>query len=92
MKKSFVQPSRKKFTRREFVKLAAAAGVAAGIAPVWAAESKNDMIYRTLGRTGEKVSAIGLGGYHVGLQSDEAESIRIIRTAVDRHQKQRDRS
>jgi aryl-alcohol dehydrogenase-like predicted oxidoreductase len=38
---------------------------------------------RTLGRTGEKVSIVGLGGYHIGMQSDEQESIRIIRTALD---------
>jgi len=43
------------------------------------------MLYRTLGRTGEKVSAIGIGGWHIGLPSvDEQLSIRIIRTAVDR--------
>jgi len=41
------------------------------------------MIYRPLGRTGEKVSAIGLGGYHIGKQEDENESIRIIRAAVE---------
>jgi aryl-alcohol dehydrogenase-like predicted oxidoreductase len=41
------------------------------------------MIYRTLGSTGERVSAIGLGGFHIGSQADEAESIRIIRSAVD---------
>jgi aryl-alcohol dehydrogenase-like predicted oxidoreductase len=39
--------------------------------------------YRTLGRSGEKVSHVGLGGYHIGVQKDEEESIRIIRTAVD---------
>ncbi|MFY9398732.1 MAG: aldo/keto reductase [Desulfomonilia bacterium] len=39
--------------------------------------------YRTLGRTGEKVSIIGLGGAHVGIQPSEQESIRIIRTALD---------
>jgi aryl-alcohol dehydrogenase-like predicted oxidoreductase len=37
-----------------------------------------------LGKTGARVSRIGLGGYHIGKQKDEAESIRIIRTAVDR--------
>jgi aryl-alcohol dehydrogenase-like predicted oxidoreductase len=40
------------------------------------------MIYRTLGRTGEKISAIGVGGFHIGVPS-EAEGLRIIRTAID---------
>jgi aryl-alcohol dehydrogenase-like predicted oxidoreductase len=40
---------------------------------------------RTLGRTGEQVSAIGLGGWHLGVpRLDEALSIRIIRSAIDR--------
>ncbi|TLZ67544.1 MAG: aldo/keto reductase [Methanobacteriota archaeon] len=39
---------------------------------------------RTLGRTGERVSAIGLGGFHLGKPDlREAESIRILRTAID---------
>ncbi|HLW78692.1 MAG TPA: aldo/keto reductase [Terriglobia bacterium] len=38
---------------------------------------------RTLGRSGEKVSMLGLGGYHIGVQSTVEESVRIIRTAVD---------
>jgi aryl-alcohol dehydrogenase-like predicted oxidoreductase len=42
------------------------------------------MIYRRLGRTGEKVSAIGLGGHHIGRPKDPSEGIRIIRSAVDR--------
>ena len=41
------------------------------------------MIYRTLGRTNEKISAIGLGGYHIGMPKDPAEGIRIVRAAVD---------
>jgi predicted aldo/keto reductase-like oxidoreductase len=45
---------------------------------------QGDMIYRMLGRTGEKVSAIGLGGFHIGQQKDEADSIKIIRSAIDR--------
>ncbi len=73
-------------TRRDFVKTMAATGVAVSLgAHGWAAESKSgDMIYRTLGRAGEKVSAIGLGGWHIGAPKDEAESIRIIHSAIDR--------
>ena len=42
------------------------------------------MIYRTLGSTGEKVSAIGVGGWHLGLpQVDEQTAVRIVRTAID---------
>jgi predicted aldo/keto reductase-like oxidoreductase len=46
-------------------------------------ESKNNLPYRALGRTGEKVSLVGLGGYHLGKQADPQESIRIIRTGLD---------
>jgi aryl-alcohol dehydrogenase-like predicted oxidoreductase len=38
---------------------------------------------RDLGRTGEKVSALGLGGYHLGDISTEREAIRIIHEAID---------
>jgi aryl-alcohol dehydrogenase-like predicted oxidoreductase len=41
------------------------------------------MRYRALGRTGEQVSIIGLGGHHIGRQKEEAESIKIIRSAID---------
>jgi uncharacterized protein len=46
-------------------------------------ESRNGIPYRTLGRAGEEVSLIGLGGYHLGKQTDPQESIRIIRTGLD---------
>jgi aryl-alcohol dehydrogenase-like predicted oxidoreductase len=40
--------------------------------------------YRVLGSTGERVSAIGLGGWHLGLKHvDEQLSIRIVRSAID---------
>src|SRR5437870_3917151 len=47
--------------------------------------SRGEMPYRVLGRTGERVSAIGVGGWHLGLKHvDEDLSIRIVRAAVDR--------
>lgn len=46
--------------------------------------AQSEMPVRTLGRTGVKVSLIGLGGWHLGFKSiDEDLSIRIIRTAID---------
>ena len=66
-------------SRRSFVKSAAAAAVLGTASPqVLMAETKEPMPLRALGRTGEKVSAIGLGGYHIGKQADEAGSITII--------------
>ncbi|HZR45665.1 MAG TPA: aldo/keto reductase [Candidatus Manganitrophaceae bacterium] len=44
---------------------------------------KGEMLYRKLGRTGESVSLIGLGGFHIGEPPDEQEGIRIIRKAID---------
>ena len=46
---------------------------------------RSEMPYRELGSTGEKVSCIGLGGWHIGLKKvDEKLSLRIIRSAIDR--------
>jgi predicted aldo/keto reductase-like oxidoreductase len=41
------------------------------------------MEYRTLGTTGERVSAIGIGGAHAARAQDAQETVRIIRTAID---------
>jgi predicted aldo/keto reductase-like oxidoreductase len=71
-------------SRREFVSFAAASVFFAGMKePVAPAESRNGIPYRTLGRTREQVSLIGLGGYHLGKQADPQESIRIMRTGLD---------
>jgi predicted aldo/keto reductase-like oxidoreductase len=44
---------------------------------------RGEMLYRQLGRTGEEMSIIGLGGHHIGRQKEEKESIEIIRSAID---------
>jgi uncharacterized protein len=46
---------------------------------------EGDMLYRKLGRTGQKVSAIGMGGFHIGQHGlSEEDSIRLVRSAIDR--------
>lgn len=52
--------------------------------PGGASQGAAGMIYRQLGKTGQRVSALGLGGFHIGVPKDPAEGIRIIRTAIDR--------
>ena len=48
-------------------------------------ELLGEMIYRQLGRTGEKVSAIGMGGFHLGKPGlDEAEAIKLVHAGIDR--------
>jgi predicted aldo/keto reductase-like oxidoreductase len=73
----------REFDRRQFLELAIAAGAVSLTGGAAAAEIQGGVMYRTLGRTGEKVSIVGLGGYHIGSQTDEQESIRIIRAAID---------
>ena len=71
-------------SRRTFMKGTLAATLLAGAGiPSPTAENKGSMPYRVLGRTEEKVSAIGLGGFHIGMQNDEEESIALIRSAID---------
>jgi uncharacterized protein len=70
-------------SRRRFLEIAASITALCSLrAELWAAEERNGIPYKAFGSTGEKVSAIGLGGYHIGRPAD-AESIRIIRAAID---------
>jgi predicted aldo/keto reductase-like oxidoreductase len=82
--------SHSKQNRREFLEKVTLGVAGAGVAvsgnaltALPAPAANGEMPYRTLGRSGEKVSLLGLGGYHLGLQRDEQESIRIVRTAID---------
>jgi predicted aldo/keto reductase-like oxidoreductase len=87
-----INKPRASLTRRRFLEATVGTAIA-GSLPTYkpagahtatsAADEKHGVPYRTLGNTGEKVSCIGLGGYHLGMQSDEQDSIRIIRTALD---------
>jgi predicted aldo/keto reductase-like oxidoreductase len=73
-----------KISRRGFLGITAASIFLAHVdRPPAGSESRNGIPYRTLGRTRERVSLVGLGGYHLGKQADPQESIRIIRTGLD---------
>jgi aryl-alcohol dehydrogenase-like predicted oxidoreductase len=75
--------------RRDFIKGMAAIAMAAKVVQMtgrvsqaWAGSEQGHIPYRVLGSTGEKVSIVGVGGFHLG-KPDEQEAIRIIRTAID---------
>jgi diketogulonate reductase-like aldo/keto reductase len=75
--------------RRDFLKTAGTTvgAVASGelLRAAEKAPETDGMLYRTLGKTGERVSAIGLGGYHIGKSSlSEQDSVQLIRQAIDR--------
>ena len=47
-------------------------------------ERRGQMLYRPFGRSGEKISAIGLGGFHLGKNAvTDAEARRLIHAAID---------
>jgi aryl-alcohol dehydrogenase-like predicted oxidoreductase len=80
--------------RRDFVmasvlvagasKLAAAAGEAL-MHVTDPGERRGDMLYRELGKTGEKVSLIGMGGFHLGKKPlDEKTAGKLIHAGLDR--------
>jgi aryl-alcohol dehydrogenase-like predicted oxidoreductase len=75
-------------TRREFLIEAAASSVALGAltADVLASQqpaAATGLPTRLLGRTGERVSILCLGGWHIGSVKDSAEAIRMMHAAVD---------
>ncbi|RYE93308.1 MAG: aldo/keto reductase [Myxococcales bacterium] len=48
-------------------------------------DRRGEMLYRPLGSTGDTVSAIGLGGFHLGKKAlSDREAVRLIHQAIDR--------
>ena len=68
--------------RRAFMKTAGAVTLITSLNRELSRAADTDVPRRTLGRSGEKVSIIGIGGFHLGRPSEQ-DAIRIIRTALD---------
>ncbi|RKH84098.1 aldo/keto reductase [Corallococcus sp. AB045] len=72
-------------TRKEFLAATMSLMVAPPVLGASPRKAKNgpSVPRRKLGRTGQEVSCIGLGGFHIGKQKEESESIALIRGALD---------
>jgi len=68
--------------RRRFLQTAAVSSFVASVRGNRGWGQTASMPARALGRSGQKVSIVGLGGYHIGVPA-EPEAIRIVRTALD---------
>ena len=71
--------------RREFLTAAMASLASGGFgsrALAMQNESDSGIPTRPLGRTGERVPIVGIGGYHIGVP-EEKEGIRIMHEAID---------
>ena len=76
-----------KSSRRQFVQNAGAVMSAATLARQVMAQtssaSATGLPTRVLGRTGQRVSIICLGGWHIGSVKEDAEAVRIMHAAID---------
>ena len=76
-----------KSSRRQFVQSAGAVMSAAALAKQVMAQtssaSATGLPTRVLGRTGQRVSIICLGGWHIGSVKEDAEAVRIMHAAID---------
>jgi predicted aldo/keto reductase-like oxidoreductase len=81
--------NRKEFTRRKFVKSAAAVVtgsfvVRPGLAGRTSQGGDADGVpHRPLGKTGALVSCLGVGGYHLGSIREEKDSTELVARALD---------
>ncbi len=72
----------KKPTRRQFLQWGAAAAAASSVGAIPTQPSPDGLPTRPLGRSGEPVSILCLGGWHIGA-IDPAEATRIMHAAID---------
>ena len=70
-------------SRRTFVHGAAFSALAQQVVAQTSSASATGLPTRVLGRTGVRVSIIGLGGWHIGAVKDHDEAVRIMHTAID---------
>ena len=70
-------------TRRDFMTASAAALLAQQVVAQTSSASATGMPTRILGRTGVRVSILGLGGWHIGSVKDDNEAIKIMHAAMD---------
>lgn len=75
-------------TRREFLRQAAAAGLSVPalsrvVLATQEPAGRTGLPTRVLGRTGERVSILALGGWHIGSIKDRGEAIRMMHYAID---------
>src|SRR6266545_980689 len=72
-------------TRREFLQTGLAATAAAAVATNAPGEdaAAKGLPTRPLGKTGVNVSALCLGGWHIGDVKDKQEAVKIMHTALD---------
>src|SRR5437870_802881 len=70
-------------SRRQFIKGATAATLAEQVLAQTSSASATGLPTRVLGKTGQRVSIICLGGFHIGTVKEEAEAIRMMHAAID---------
>ncbi|MBL8220811.1 MAG: aldo/keto reductase [Bryobacterales bacterium] len=71
-------------SRRSFVTRAlSAAALADQVIAQTSPASATGMPTRILGRTGVRVSIVGIGGWHIGAVPDRKEAVRIMHAAID---------
>jgi predicted aldo/keto reductase-like oxidoreductase len=71
-------------TRRDFIQTSLAGAAALSVASVGSgADDGKGLPTRALGKTGQKVSIICLGGWHIGAVKDEKEAVKIMHAAID---------